>query len=75
MLSQRELQSSHLLTEVDRQMAKQQAEEQARSMQLNIVRLLFTAYLSDSQGEYTQRLTPVVSNAIYDSSEYMNELL
>lgn len=38
-------------------------------MDLNIVRLKFTAYLQDSNGGFTRALKPVVSNAIYDSSE------
>ena len=38
-------------------------------MDLNIVRLKFTAYLQDSNGGFTRALKPVVSNPIYDSSE------
>lgn len=38
-------------------------------MDLNIVRLKFTAFLQDSNGGFTRALKPVVSNAIYDSSE------
>lgn len=38
-------------------------------MDLNIVRLQFTAYLQDSNGGFTRALKPVVSNPIYDSSE------
>lgn len=38
-------------------------------MDLNIVRLRFTAYLQDSNGGFTRALKPVVSNPIYDSSE------
>ncbi|XP_034722111.1 nuclear factor NF-kappa-B p100 subunit-like, partial [Etheostoma cragini] len=36
-------------------------------MDLNIVRLKFTAYLQDSNGGFTRGLKPVVSNCIYDS--------
>lgn len=38
-------------------------------MDLNIVRLKFTAYLQDSTGAFTRALKPVISNPIYDSSE------
>lgn len=41
-------------------------------MDLNIVRLRFTAYLQDSDGGFTRALKPVVSNPIYDSSESYN---
>jgi len=54
-------------TESEQAIAHQQAEEQARTMQLNVVRLCFTAYLPDSFGEFKHRLTPVVSQPIYDS--------
>lgn len=46
-----------------------EAKDLGKNMDLNIVRLKFTAYLQDSNGGYTRALKPVVSNAIYDSSE------
>lgn len=46
-----------------------EAKELGKSMDLNIVRLRFTAYLQDSNGGFTRALKPVVSNPIYDSSE------
>lgn len=50
--------------------AKKQAQEQARSMSLNVVRLCFSVFLPDSMGQFCHRLPPVYSQAIYDSSEY-----
>ena len=47
-----------------------EAKELGKVMDLNIVRLKFTAYLQDSSGGFTRALKPVVSNPIYDSSEY-----
>lgn len=38
-------------------------------MDLNIVRLKFTAFLQDSNGGFTRALKPVISNPIYDSSK------
>ena len=46
-----------------------EAKELGKVMDLNIVRLKFTAYLQDSNGGFTRGLKPVVSNCIYDSSE------
>ncbi|XP_065152937.1 nuclear factor NF-kappa-B p100 subunit-like isoform X2 [Paramisgurnus dabryanus] len=45
----------------------QEAKELGKNMDLNIVRLKFTAYLQDSDGGFTRALKPVVSNPIYDS--------
>lgn len=45
-----------------------EAKDLGKSMDLNIVRLKFTAYLQDSNGGFTRALKPVVSNPIYDSS-------
>lgn len=42
---------------------------QAKEMDLSVVRLMFTAFLLDSDGGYSRRLEPVVSEPIYDSSE------
>lgn len=38
-------------------------------MDLSVVRLMFTAFLPDSDGGFSRRLEPVVSEPIYDSSE------
>ncbi|XP_034453801.1 nuclear factor NF-kappa-B p105 subunit isoform X2 [Hippoglossus hippoglossus] len=40
---------------------------QAKEMDLSVVRLLFTAFLPDSDGGFSRRLEPVVSEPIYDS--------
>ncbi|XP_072559976.1 nuclear factor NF-kappa-B p100 subunit-like [Paramormyrops kingsleyae] len=55
------------LTESEEQAIAKEAKELSVSMDLNVVRLKFTAYLQDSQGEYTLALKPVISNPIYDS--------
>ena len=47
-----------------------EAKELGKSMDLNVVRLKFTAYLQDSHAGYTLSLKPVFSCAIYDSSEF-----
>ncbi|XP_061601464.1 nuclear factor NF-kappa-B p100 subunit [Cololabis saira] len=44
-----------------------EAKDLGKSMDLNIVRLKFTAFLEDSNGSFTRALKPVVSNPIYDS--------
>ncbi|XP_058506949.1 nuclear factor NF-kappa-B p100 subunit isoform X2 [Solea solea] len=44
-----------------------EAKELGKVMDLNIVRLKFTAFLQDSNGGFTRALKPVVSNPIYDS--------
>uniref|UniRef100_A0A7N8YGN9 Nuclear factor of kappa light polypeptide gene enhancer in B-cells 2 (p49/p100) n=1 Tax=Mastacembelus armatus TaxID=205130 RepID=A0A7N8YGN9_9TELE len=44
-----------------------EAKELGKVMDLNIVRLKFTAYLQDSNGGFTRALKPVISNPIYDS--------
>ncbi|KAK5924556.1 hypothetical protein CgunFtcFv8_017161 [Champsocephalus gunnari] len=41
--------------------------QQAKEMDLSVVRLMFTAFLPDSDGGFTRRLEPVVSDPIYDS--------
>lgn len=55
--------------DAEEQALMQEAKELGKSMDLNIVRLKFTAYLQDSNGSYTRALKPVVSNPIYDSSK------
>uniref|UniRef100_A0A3Q0SZK0 Nuclear factor kappa B subunit 1 n=1 Tax=Amphilophus citrinellus TaxID=61819 RepID=A0A3Q0SZK0_AMPCI len=43
------------------------AATQAKEMDLSVVRLMFTAFLPDSDGGFSRRLEPVVSEPIYDS--------
>ncbi|XP_077387998.1 nuclear factor NF-kappa-B p105 subunit isoform X2 [Festucalex cinctus] len=40
---------------------------QAKEMDLSVVRLMFTAFLPDSDGAFTRPLQPVLSHPIYDS--------
>uniref|UniRef100_A0A3Q2XCG0 Nuclear factor kappa B subunit 1 n=1 Tax=Hippocampus comes TaxID=109280 RepID=A0A3Q2XCG0_HIPCM len=40
---------------------------QAKEMDLSVVRLMFTAFLPDSDGAFTRPLHPVLSHPIYDS--------
>ncbi|XP_028983201.2 LOW QUALITY PROTEIN: nuclear factor NF-kappa-B p100 subunit [Betta splendens] len=55
------------LTEAEELICIKEAKELGKVMDLNIVRLQFTAYLQDSNGGFTRALKPVVSNPIYDS--------
>ncbi|XP_075939591.1 nuclear factor NF-kappa-B p100 subunit-like isoform X2 [Anarhichas minor] len=55
------------LTDSEESGILKEAKELGKVMDLNIVRLKFTAYLQDSNGGYTRGLKPVVSNPIYDS--------
>ncbi|XP_028815594.1 nuclear factor NF-kappa-B p105 subunit [Denticeps clupeoides] len=43
------------------------AHSQSKEMDLSVVRLMFTAFLPDSDGGYTRRLDAVISEPIYDS--------
>ena len=52
-----------------RTMISSAASLQAKEMDLSVVRLMFTAFLPDSDGGFSRRLEPVVSEPIYDSSE------
>lgn len=54
----------------EKEIIRQAAVQQTKEMDLSVVRLMFTAFLPDSTGSFTRRLEPVVSDAIYDSSEY-----
>ncbi|KFU93771.1 Nuclear factor NF-kappa-B p105 subunit, partial [Chaetura pelagica] len=55
------------LTEQEREIIHQAAVQQTKEMDLSVVRLMFTAFLPDSNGSFTRRLDPVISDAIYDS--------
>ncbi|CAL8258950.1 unnamed protein product [Lota lota] len=57
----------HLFSDAEEISMVKEAKELGKVMDLNIVRLKFTAYLQDSNGGYTRALKPVVSNPIYDS--------
>uniref|UniRef100_A0A672N5D0 Nuclear factor NF-kappa-B p105 subunit n=1 Tax=Sinocyclocheilus grahami TaxID=75366 RepID=A0A672N5D0_SINGR len=59
--------SGYKCTDAEEQAFLQEAKELGKIMDLNIVRLKFTAYLQDSNGSFTRALKPVVSNHIYDS--------
>uniref|UniRef100_A0A7N8WQ24 Nuclear factor of kappa light polypeptide gene enhancer in B-cells 1 n=1 Tax=Mastacembelus armatus TaxID=205130 RepID=A0A7N8WQ24_9TELE len=54
-------------TEHQRSMISSAASQQAKEMDLSVVRLMFTAFLPDSDGGFSRRLEPVVSEPIYDS--------
>ncbi|KAJ4923904.1 hypothetical protein JOQ06_028159 [Pogonophryne albipinna] len=56
----------HLTESEDVSLVKE-AKDLGKKMDLNIVRLKFTAFLQDSNGGFTRGLKPVVSNPIYDS--------
>ncbi|XP_064366608.1 nuclear factor NF-kappa-B p105 subunit isoform X2 [Dromaius novaehollandiae] len=55
------------LTEPEREIIRQAAIQQTKEMDLSVVRLMFTAFLPDSNGSFTRKLDPVISDAIYDS--------
>lgn len=58
-----------LVLDREKEIIRQAALQQTKEMDLSVVRLMFTAFLPDSTGSFTRRLEPVVSDAIYDSSE------
>uniref|UniRef100_A0A672GKA5 Nuclear factor of kappa light polypeptide gene enhancer in B-cells 1 n=1 Tax=Salarias fasciatus TaxID=181472 RepID=A0A672GKA5_SALFA len=51
----------------ERSVISSAASLQAKDMDLSVVRLMFTAFLPDSDGGFSRRLEPVVSEPIYDS--------
>ncbi|XP_023646915.2 nuclear factor NF-kappa-B p105 subunit isoform X1 [Paramormyrops kingsleyae] len=55
------------LTDYQRRLIGSAAASQAKEMDLSVVRLMFTAFLPDSDGGYSRRLDPVISDPIYDS--------
>lgn len=57
--------------EREREIIRQAAVQQTKEMDLSVVRLMFTAFLPDSNGSFTRKLDPVISDAIYDSSKYI----
>ncbi|XP_064417090.1 nuclear factor NF-kappa-B p105 subunit [Latimeria chalumnae] len=58
---------SYEIKEHERVLIQQAASAQAKEIDLSVVRLMFTAFLPDSNGGFTRRLEPVISEAIYDS--------
>lgn len=58
-----------MVVDREKEIIRQAALQQTKEMDLSVVRLMFTAFLPDSTGSFTRRLEPVVSDAIYDSSE------
>ncbi|XP_043982528.1 nuclear factor NF-kappa-B p105 subunit isoform X1 [Gambusia affinis] len=55
------------LSDHQRSLISSAAATQAKEMDLSVVRLMFTAFLPDSDGGFSRRLEPVVSEPIYDS--------
>uniref|UniRef100_A0A7N6A2X8 RHD domain-containing protein n=1 Tax=Anabas testudineus TaxID=64144 RepID=A0A7N6A2X8_ANATE len=55
------------LNDHQRSLINNAASGQAKEMDLSVVRLMFTAFLPDSDGGFSRRLEPVVSDPIYDS--------
>ncbi|XP_074855917.1 nuclear factor NF-kappa-B p100 subunit isoform X1 [Carettochelys insculpta] len=58
---------SQALTESELREIELEAKELKKVMDLSIVRLRFTAYLRDSNGNFTLPLKPVISDPIHDS--------
>uniref|UniRef100_H2YIH8 RHD domain-containing protein n=1 Tax=Ciona savignyi TaxID=51511 RepID=H2YIH8_CIOSA len=55
------------IKEEDRKRISVKATSEAKSIDLSVVRLMFIAYLPDSNGAFTIMLKPVISDAIFDS--------
>ncbi|XP_051513577.1 nuclear factor NF-kappa-B p105 subunit-like isoform X3 [Myxocyprinus asiaticus] len=55
------------LTDHERNLIISAASHQAKEMDLSVVRLMFTAFLPDSDGGFSRRLDPVISQPIFDS--------
>uniref|UniRef100_A0A8C5BJF9 RHD domain-containing protein n=1 Tax=Gadus morhua TaxID=8049 RepID=A0A8C5BJF9_GADMO len=53
--------------EHQRSLISSAASHQSKDMDLSVVRLMFTAFLPNSDGGFSRRLDPVVSDPIYDS--------
>ncbi|KAJ8281104.1 hypothetical protein GJAV_G00063560 [Gymnothorax javanicus] len=64
---QGEVRQPRELTEHQRTLIGNAAVAQAKEMDLSVVRLMFTAFLPDSDGGFSRRLDPVISDPIYDS--------
>ena len=57
--------------EEDRNKIADKAQNEAKSIDLSTVRLMFIAYLPDSNGAFTTMLKPVISETIFDSSKWI----
>uniref|UniRef100_A0A8C1YPV0 Nuclear factor of kappa light polypeptide gene enhancer in B-cells 1 n=1 Tax=Cyprinus carpio TaxID=7962 RepID=A0A8C1YPV0_CYPCA len=55
------------LTGVFRNLISSASIHQSKEMDLSVVRLMFTAFLPDSDGGFSRRLEPVISDPIFDS--------
>uniref|UniRef100_A0A8C5BYZ8 RHD domain-containing protein n=1 Tax=Gadus morhua TaxID=8049 RepID=A0A8C5BYZ8_GADMO len=66
-IMQGEVRSPRELTEHQRSLISSAASHQSKDMDLSVVRLMFTAFLPNSDGGFSRRLDPVVSDPIYDS--------
>ncbi|XP_056626427.1 nuclear factor NF-kappa-B p105 subunit isoform X1 [Triplophysa dalaica] len=55
------------LTDHERNLISTAAAQQSKEMDLSVVRLMFTALLPDSDGGFSRRLDPVISEPIFDS--------
>ncbi|XP_051506520.1 nuclear factor NF-kappa-B p105 subunit-like isoform X2 [Myxocyprinus asiaticus] len=55
------------LADHERNLISSAAAHQAKEMDLSVVRLMFTAFLPDSDGGFSRRLDPVISQPIFDS--------
>lgn len=64
---QGEVRTPRELTDQQRSLISSAACVQSKEMDLSVVRLMFTAFLPDSDGGFSRRLEPVVSEPIYDS--------
>ncbi|XP_029107737.1 nuclear factor NF-kappa-B p105 subunit-like [Scleropages formosus] len=62
-----EVRAPRELTELQRNLISNAAMSQSKEMDLSVVRLMFTAFLPNSDGGFTRRLDPVISDPIYDS--------
>lgn len=45
---------------------------QTEEYDLNVVRLCIQVFLQDENGQYTRSLNPIVTNPIYDNSEWLS---
>ncbi|XP_041362807.1 nuclear factor NF-kappa-B p105 subunit-like [Gigantopelta aegis] len=61
------LQAEVFISDQEKENARKQAREQAKSMSLNVVRLCFQVYLIDENDQYSKLLPSVISQPIYDS--------
>ncbi|KAM6979711.1 LOW QUALITY PROTEIN: nuclear factor NF-kappa-B p105 subunit [Aplochiton taeniatus] len=64
---QGEVRSPRELTDHQRNAIVRAAASQSKEMDLSVVRLMFTAFLLDSDGGFSRRLDPVISDCIFDS--------